>query len=352
MDLAGKVWISTSGPPSGFEVHWVIEGAAVQITNFWCLRNMPCQQRIALLTLLPDQRAALSLGIHIEYSDRAAGDGFVDGDELYIRFSAFNTARYKFDARTGMGFFGGVDYRLAAADDLKDAAAKGVDLQAHRAERERLAAEKRQEDAARAEADRARQIAMRAMPPMASKTRKGNGAEAGPAAGTGSSSTAPARDGSQVAPVAGNGKPGVVAAQSTAPGKAPSLAVAAPGRGGGAPLTFIVYQALQPGMKARRNGHCYSNVITVPGPPGFQTGKGWGGSETGAVDKAITMVKAYFEEFRQKCNQSVDGQRHMRVEGTTLYDFNTLAEPDRVQRAYSRFKSFGGDMVEVQLAPR
>jgi hypothetical protein len=228
-----------------------------------------------------------------------------------------------------------VDYRLATTDDLKDVAAKGVELQAHRTERERLAAEKQKEDAARlAEAERMRQAALNTLAPIAPKTRKGNASEVAQA---------------------GSGKSVVVAAGSVALDKLPVERAGSGGaqaRPGGGTLTFIVYQALQPGMKARRNGHCYSNVITVPGPPGFQTGKGWGGSETGAVDKAIAMVKAYFDEFRQKCNQSVDGQRHMRVEGTTLYDFNTLAEPDRVQRAYSRFKSFGGDMVEVQLAPR
>lgn len=120
----------------------------------------------------------------------------------------------------------------------------------------------------------------------------------------------------------------------------------------GAPLSFILKQPMTPGPKARHNLWCFSGVVTVPGPAGFNTGKGWGGSEPGAVNAAIAIIQGYYTEFQQKCRQKSDGQLRGGLEGSTQYDFNTLSEPSRVQSLYSNLKSGEPESVEVSISPR
>ena len=163
-------------------------------------------------------------------------------------------------------------------------------------------------------------------------------------------------------------KPNAAPAQATSSAAVPMVAssaalpVAAPsnapspksgkGNPSGKPLTFILTQSMQPGMKSKINPTCFSNVITVPGPEGFQTHTDWGGSAPGVVEKAIEMMKAYYPEFQQKCDRQADGQLQVKTYNSPAYDFNTKSEPERVQRSYSRMKSMGPEMLEVQIAPR
>jgi len=131
----------------------------------------------------------------------------------------------------------------------------------------------------------------------------------------------------------------------------PAATSAATSSAAGKPLTFILMQPMRPGPQARINPYCFSAPITVPGPPGFNTGNGWGGSEQGAVDKAIAIIKGHYGEFVEKCRQTADGKVSLGPDGTTQYDFNTIAEPSRVERAYSGMKSRGG-AVEVSVSAR
>lgn len=120
----------------------------------------------------------------------------------------------------------------------------------------------------------------------------------------------------------------------------------------GRPLTFILLQPMQAGTKSKSNPYCFSNVITVPGPDGFQTATEWGGSAPGVVEKAIEMIKAYYQEFQQKCDQTADGQIRGKPYNSPQYDFNTKSEPDRVQRVHASQKSRGPETVEVYISPR
>jgi hypothetical protein len=110
-------------------------------------------------------------------------------------------------------------------------------------------------------------------------------------------------------------------------------------------------QPMKAGPKSRSNPYCHSGVITVPGPAGFNTGNGAGGSEPGAVEKGIAIIKSHYADFQEKCRQTADGQRRGEPQGSPQYDFNTAAEPSRVERAYSTMKS-RPETVEVLVSPR
>lgn len=163
VDLAGKVWVSTKGTASGFEVQWVIEGAAVQLTEFIC-RNTPCFQRTGLITYVPEPPAGfVDANFQIDWSDRGAQSGFLSGDSFHVSYGTYNGARYKFDERTGLGFFGGVDYRNPTEQELQTLAAQGIEIESGKAERQRVAAEAQRKAAeARAKADADRAAAARA----------------------------------------------------------------------------------------------------------------------------------------------------------------------------------------------
>lgn len=159
VDLAGKVWVPTKGASSGFEVHWVIEGAVAQLTEFFACRNTPCQRRIGLLTYLQEPPFGMvDVSYDIEWSDRGAARGFLSGDALHVNYGGFNGARYKFDAQTGLGYFGGYDYRNPTDQELQALAAQGLELESQKAERQRQAAESQRlavEARAKADAERA-----------------------------------------------------------------------------------------------------------------------------------------------------------------------------------------------------
>lgn len=163
VDLAGKVWVSTRSAAGGFEVQWVIEGALAQLTEFGCGRS-PCFQRTGLLAYVVEPPFGLvDTSFEIDWSDRGAQRGFRSGDALHVSYGGFNGARYKFDAQTGLGFFGGYDYRVATDQDLHALAALGVELESQKAERLRVAAETQRKAAeARAQADADRAAAARA----------------------------------------------------------------------------------------------------------------------------------------------------------------------------------------------
>lgn len=159
VDLAGKVWVSTKSATTGFEMQWVIEGAVAQLTEFGCRSGSQCFQRVGLLTYLTEPPGGfVDASFAIDWSDRGEQRGFLSGDAFHVSYGAYNGARYKFDAQTGLGFFGGVDYRLANEQDLQALAALGIESEDRKAERLRLAAEaqrKAAEARAKAEADRA-----------------------------------------------------------------------------------------------------------------------------------------------------------------------------------------------------
>jgi hypothetical protein len=157
--------------------------------------------------------------------------------------------------------------------------------------------------------------------------------------------------------------PSMTPVPSAKPAPAPAPAPAATERSGearptgpsaaGKPLTFILMQPMKAAAKSKTNPYCYSGVMTVPGPAGFNTGTGWGGSEQGAVDKAIAIIKSYYAEFQEKCRQAADGQLRGEPQGSPQYDFNNLAEPSRVQGVYATMKSSGPETaVEVRVSTR
>lgn len=74
-------------------------------------------------------------------------------------------------------------------------------------------------------------------------------------------------------------------------------------------LKFVLIHGMRPGPKSTTNPMCISNVMTVPGPSGWNGGNGGGSfTESRAANlKARAMVESYYPDFIQKCRQSIDG---------------------------------------------
>lgn len=84
------------------------------------------------------------------------------------------------------------------------------------------------------------------------------------------------------------------------------------------PLRFVLYQAMEPGPKARANPTCYSNVITVSAPEGYGVA---GFDHRGANANARSLIEGYYPAFIAKCRVMVDPQ--VRLMGRSLPSFDS-----------------------------
>lgn len=90
----------------------------------------------------------------------------------------------------------------------------------------------------------------------------------------------------------------------------------------------------------RMNGQCISNLISIPGPPG------WPGSGTGLgnSEQARLMIRRYFSEFVAKCGQIAPVGR-----GEPFYVWNNRGNADRLIEEHAR--AIRNQMPEVHISP-
>jgi len=106
----------------------------------------------------------------------------------------------------------------------------------------------------------------------------------------------------------------------------------------GKPLKFVLTQSMEPGLKAKNNPTCVSNVITVQGPAGFGS-EDWGEQKAGNT-KAREIIESYFSEFTRKCQQTIDGSVRAAMRSRPSYEFNMSAsEEQKPQQIYDRLRS-------------
>lgn len=339
VDLAGKVWVSTRSAAGGFEVQWVIEGALAQLTEFGCGRS-PCFQRTGLLAYVVEPPFGfVDTSFEIDWSDRGAQRGFRSGDALHVSYGGFNGARYKFDAQTGLGFFGGYDYRVATDQDLHALAALGVELESQKAERQRVAAETQRKAAeARAQADADRAAAARAaeearlLAVQATEESRRRAAEE-------AALRRRLEEEQQARALSDAEAKRKAAAQRPAPDDTqPAAAAARTGTDSAPaatkPLRFVLYISMRNLPGDTHNSNCYSNIITRPGPPGWGAG---GFQASGSASQANAVINGLKAQFIAKC-RSASG-REITSEGNFGSVWNQHpADEARVDSTRPRFR--------------
>jgi hypothetical protein len=132
-------------------------------------------------------------------------------------------------------------------------------------------------------------------------------------------------------------------ASATAPARTSSTAQAkAPQALQGGSLKFVLIQSMRPGPKSTTNPMCISNVMTVPGPAGWNGGNGGNGesnAETGAVNlKARAIVESYYPDFIQKCRQTIDGALRTGLLDRPAFEM-TQGRYNDAQAAYNEYRS-------------
>jgi hypothetical protein len=141
VDLMGQFWVLEGLPnTAGFELEWVVPGAAVKFSHFWCYQpGTPCtvSTGYAMYNPAPPRGFLLKMRyFDVLWADgRPATEGSYDevSGQLYVSTSGSDMSRYLFDRATGKGFFGGYHHRRGVAGDLPTIASFGVQLAAHRA---------------------------------------------------------------------------------------------------------------------------------------------------------------------------------------------------------------------------
>lgn len=127
---------------------------------------------------------------------------------------------------------------------------------------------------------------------------------------------------------------------ATAPARSQSTAKAkTPQTLPGGSLKFVLFHGMRPGPKSTTNPMCISNVMTVPGPAGWNSGNGESNAETGAVNlKARAIVESYYPDFIQKCRQTIDGAMRTDLLDRPTFEW-TQGRSNDAQAAYNEYRS-------------
>lgn len=95
-------------------------------------------------------------------------------------------------------------------------------------------------------------------------------------------------------------------------------------------MRFILYQSMDPGAKAKHNPTCYSNVVTMAGPPGYGNPR-----DSNARASARAVVEGMYPSFIQKCLATADGiNRVAPRRSPPAFDWNYDGDPAGPRTTY------------------
>jgi hypothetical protein len=132
-----------------------------------------------------------------------------------------------------------------------------------------------------------------------------------------------------------DGQPQAAATSGSKPSTAVAGAAAEPPTPGGA-MTFMLLLSLDQIIN-NMNGSCYSNLVTIPGPPG------WPVLDHTNDQEAAELVAAYIPAFEAKCRQAGS------FRGSATYLWNARGVGNRLSDEFARQRR--NKMFEVQVAP-